>query len=253
MRRLTKEHVLGKWIKDVFPEGPSGGAYSRLGWVGDNERSEIRYDTELFEQEVRAVCSECNNGWMSTMEASVQGFLSPMVHHWEQTRLTRHDQRHLAAWTLKTLLVSQYMQPAKRFIPDSVYADFYKTKEPGNNHMIWLGARAAFDNDDTGAQVVSAMQVSPLNEFVVPANMPEKRKLEFSAGVFYVGTLALGAVILQVFGHNLALGFDLIRKPPGWLFRIWKPQSHIVWPPAVGVGSFEGLHESLKPPRQEPP
>ena len=145
VRRLSEEHVLGKWIKELFVSKgvATEDAYSKLGSVSltDNVRSEIQYPTVLFEQTVGAVCSSCNNEWMSAMEGRVKHFLSPMIVSGKKTRLTRHDQRHLAAWTLKTLLVFQCMQPEKGTIPDSVFGEFYKTKEPGNNHMVWLGCR----------------------------------------------------------------------------------------------------------------
>ena len=142
------------------------------------------------------------------------------------------------------------MQPDKRIIPDSAYTEFYKIKDPGNSHMVWLGGRGIIDKDEAGGQMVAAAQVGPLREFGVRGNMSEKRRQEFRDGTFYVGTLAVGCVILQLVGHDLQRGFDIVRKPQGWLDRIWKPDGHILWPPALGVGSFEGLHESLKPPRK---
>jgi hypothetical protein len=255
VRKLTEEHLLGKWLKELFIAAglPIGGAYSKLGFVGEDiPRSERLYPTALFEQTVRAVCETCNNGWMSQLEGAVQPFLGAMILRGQQTRLTRHDQRHLAAWAVKTLLVSQRMQPDKRVIPDSVYDEFYKAQTPADKHMVWLGARGIIDKDDTGGELIAAAQVGPLDKFSVLASMSEKRQREIEAGNFYVGTLVVGRVALQMFGHDLARGFDFIRNPPDLLFRIWKVQSHIVWPPPVAVGSFEGLHESLEPPRNEP-
>jgi hypothetical protein len=183
---------------------------------------------------------------MSEMEGAVQPFLGPMMLRGERTRLTRHHQRDLAAWTLKTLLVVQHTHPSsKRIIPDSAYDEFYKTKNPGNNHVVWLGGRGEIDKDEAGNSLVAASQVGPVHSFAVPMDMLEKRKQELQSGLFYVGTLAVGLVILQMLGHDHPLGFDFTRKPPGWLLQIWKVQGHVVWPPPVGVGSFEGLHESI--------
>jgi hypothetical protein len=256
VRRLTEEHVLGKWIKELFVNAGvvTDDAYSKLGStdLSNDQRSEIQYPTVLFEQTVTAVCGPCNNEWMSELEGKVQPFLGPMILRGERTRLTRHDQRHLAAWALKTLLVSQCMQPSKKVFPESVYDQFYKTQEPGNNHMVWLGARGVIDQDESGGgYLLSAASVKPLSEFRVPATLPEKHLQEIRSGYFYVGTLVLGFVALQVFGHSVRLGFDIIRRPPGWLFQIWKPQNHIVWPNTVGIGSLEGLHDSLKPPSND--
>jgi hypothetical protein len=185
---------------------------------------------------------------MSELEGKVQRFLGPMIFLGQRTRLTRHDQRHLAAWTLKTLLVTQCMQPGKKTIPQSVYDQFYGTKEPGDNHIVWLGARGKIDQDESGGYLLAASSIRPLSKFSVPATMQDKHLQELQSGFFYVGTLVLGFVALQLFGHSVRLGFNIARQPPGWLFQIWKPQSHIVWPNPVGIGSFEGLHESLKPP-----
>lgn len=254
VRRLTEEHVLGKWLKELFVNAgiPTNDAYSKLGAVDltNDQRSEIQYSTVMFEQTVAAVCGPCNNGWMSELEGKVQRFLGPMIFSGQRTRLTRHDQRHLAAWALKTILVTQCMQPTKKIIPESAYSQFFSTKEPGNNHIVWLGARGIIDQDEAGlGYLFSAASVKSVSEFSVPADMPETRMQEIRSGYFYVGTLVVGFVALQVFGHSLRLGFGIARYPPGWLLQIWKPQSHIMWPNPVGIGSFEGLHDSLSPPR----
>ena len=208
----------------------------------------------MFNQTVRAVCQDCNNGWMSALENSVKGFLGPMILDGQHTRLSRHNQRQLASWTLKTILIAQCLHAEnKRVIPDSVYKEFYAAQDPGDNHLIWLGYRGILDKDHAGSQLIAAAQIGPLYEFSVPARMPEKRKQEFQSGTFYIGTLVLGRVALQLFGHDLRSGFNLTRNTQRALSRIWKVESHVLWPLSSGIeviGGFEGLHESLKPPRQ---
>jgi hypothetical protein len=55
---------------------------------------------------IRCVCSKCNHGWMSTLENSLTPLMKPMVLG-ESTLLDERYRQWLAAWAVKTVMVSE--------------------------------------------------------------------------------------------------------------------------------------------------
>lgn len=68
----------------------------------DGSRTTRSHPQRRPEVVVKAVCEECNNGWMSSLEAQVRPFLEPMVRGGD-ARLTVADQMALARWAAKSL------------------------------------------------------------------------------------------------------------------------------------------------------
>ena len=66
--KITKEHVIPQWIETVLTADLVGGDMPServsLGPTGVNSRS-AWVPNQLAGAEIRGVCQQCNNGWMS--------------------------------------------------------------------------------------------------------------------------------------------------------------------------------------------
>jgi hypothetical protein len=72
-RTLTREHVWPQWLASVFEEEAPQPIVRRVGGAVS-----IRNEP-MFKQTVRAVCRDCNGGWMSQLEERVKPVLRPMI------------------------------------------------------------------------------------------------------------------------------------------------------------------------------
>ena len=111
---LTREHVYPQWLRQF--SGPQSfisreGAYQPStpeAVVRQNVHSKYVEVLEqrgaktpnLHEVTVKAVCSTCNNGWMSTLEGEVRPILKKLADHTSLVLDRKHKTR-LAAWAHK--------------------------------------------------------------------------------------------------------------------------------------------------------
>jgi hypothetical protein len=106
--KLSKEHVVPRWIGSAFPSSERG-VLHRFAWArgeaeSDSPISSLDFDAPPFTWQARVVCAECNNGWMSSLEARAKDLLIPMMRGEAQT-LDQDAQRLIAIWATKTALV----------------------------------------------------------------------------------------------------------------------------------------------------
>jgi hypothetical protein len=102
-RKITKEHVWPGWLAD-FLAGPRSLAHAER-WSSTSKRQAFRQP--FLSATVKAFCDECNNGWMSELEAAAKPIVGPMVVD-EVTALDADAQRIVANWiTVKGLVAAQ--------------------------------------------------------------------------------------------------------------------------------------------------
>ena len=110
---LTREHVIPRWLTDVLPEQarfrghdqqvvlqPPSGARSRLVLPHREMREPFNAMT------VKAVCGNCNSGWMSGIEEAGRPAISGLVRG-EPQELEAADVKAIATWSVKTVLMAQ--------------------------------------------------------------------------------------------------------------------------------------------------
>ncbi|HEX8155861.1 MAG TPA: hypothetical protein VF526_00635, partial [Solirubrobacteraceae bacterium] len=71
--KLSKEHVVPRWVGSAFPSSERE-ILHRFAWVSGEPESHspisgVDFDAPPFTWQARVVCAECNNGWMSSLEA----------------------------------------------------------------------------------------------------------------------------------------------------------------------------------------
>lgn len=223
----SDEHVISQWVRErlsitspvTTQVEPSG---------------ERRVDPFWTVKLRRAICEDCNNGWMHELEDKMSPFLGRMLVHQGGVDLDAEQQRDLARWAvMKVLLLELAMrrQHQRRrtmhgYKPsEPELAWLYSKDEPPPRSRVWLGA---FDgqNQQPGTTQARLLRIPvPDGPITLPA---------------HVTTLTIGQVIFQVFSIDFVLaGLHQVRaffgSPPEpfaqALMRIWPIEHQIVhWP-----------------------
>src|SRR4051812_22801435 len=95
-----REHVFPDWLNTIGLDLAPVEYH-----VGRLNRVPRRWTGTPFSATVRAVCDECNHGWMSSLEGSAKPILTPLIHG-EVQELPPDVQQLVAAWCFKTALVA---------------------------------------------------------------------------------------------------------------------------------------------------
>lgn len=112
---LTREHFWPNWLRrelDISQAIPFRIEQEYLGV----ETRDVRFQAPPFDQQVRAVCAVCNNGWMAAIEEAAKPILLPLVQA-EGRRLHRAQQRALATWVVLKACVFDEVHPLERAVP----------------------------------------------------------------------------------------------------------------------------------------
>src|ERR1035437_6614904 len=81
-RNLSKEHFWPEWASALLPRYPDNRHVEHLFTVTEKTKlvrpPEVRSrQGHSWTKRLRAVCSECNNGWMSVLENVAKPILTP--------------------------------------------------------------------------------------------------------------------------------------------------------------------------------
>jgi len=69
--------------------------------------------------QVRSVCADCNNGWMSALEQEARPILEPLIRSHKLLGPRTRDAEILSRWSMKTLMVSEAAHPSRAFFEAS--------------------------------------------------------------------------------------------------------------------------------------
>lgn len=99
---LTKEHALPRWL--AGPLGADGRVRHAYSEPPDGAEPTREWEAGGMDIKPKAVCKQCNGGWMEALESRVRPFLGPMIEG-DQAVLSSVDCEALTAWLLKTVLM----------------------------------------------------------------------------------------------------------------------------------------------------
>lgn len=241
--KLTKEHVFPNWISELFGRDPGGTAE-----LIKSDGSVQSFPAVVFQQQVRAVCKQCNEGWMSHLELSVKGFLGPMLLEGRQTTLSEADQNKLATWAVKTAMMMDHLHPNELVVPRVQFSEFYSAQSALSGHLVWLAARERFE-DETKRDLLGSVLKQSVGEFFIdPGLATDAPRWQQEGRNIYRITFTIGHVAFQVFGHNLPIGIN-IQTPQRDMVRLINDGSgRVEWPPTGPIeliGGLRGLHDAF--------
>ncbi len=100
------------------------------------------WDTDEPDLKTNAVCLHCNNGWLSQLETEASPILRPLLLG-EPACLTGPEQRVVATWSYKTVLLFQMLRPkSARVIPEHRFRELYESGRPPTDARVWLASPA---------------------------------------------------------------------------------------------------------------
>jgi hypothetical protein len=146
-RRASAEHVIPTWAGPVLLQLPTTGVNPRgkrmTHRFTPSEGDDIaprEWSTDGPSLTVKAVCIECNNHWLSRLETKASPIVGRLLLG-HQTTLTSEEQRVVATWGYKAVLLFQLVRPkTARPIPAARFRELYALERPPADVRVWLGS-----------------------------------------------------------------------------------------------------------------
>jgi hypothetical protein len=215
---ISAEHVLPRWLKAAFDSGDlTRGPVVRMSEAGVH-----RHEQRLLDGRVKAVCAQCNNGWMSRLEEEVRDFLPEMIRG-RVVWLDHGRLEALAAWSLKTVFMFREANrhPTREIIPVEDYTAFYRDRQPSR----LMSARLACIAPPVNGPVVFAV------DFSCPTfGLPD-------GGFGYIATLRIGYFVVQICRAGPLAEENRVRRfaPTGHTVPLWPQAPASYWPPLLPI------------------
>jgi hypothetical protein len=222
--KLSKEHVWSNWINKCIP--PVTFTIRKSLKEGNFKE----WTMEGLRQTAFAVCKECNNGWMSLLEArEAKPALSGLIRYGAPLSILPNAVRSIAIFAFKTAVIANSIGDL-RDTPYFCTADRYhfaKTLEIPHGVQVWLFAV------DAPGRVTGKLN----SHF---GRLPIATKFGFD---LYICTFVIGFVGIQVVASRWANPhvaafiprFPGVRESRNWngtTVPIWPSNGGaIVWPP----------------------
>jgi hypothetical protein len=213
---LTREHAWPRWLCETLKQrGPFRAT------IGDRQ-----WQTSSIDLVARAVCRDCNNGWLAELETATLPVLRPLVTsdgpEAVPSVLSADDQWLLAAWAAKTLLTHEAVRPA-RVIPDGEFWTFYERRRPVGNQLIFLSAYS-------GRRWAARSWREPLHRTGSDGRLSAQP-------IGYTATLLAGGALFRLVrcepaGTPIAVDQSISTTA----VVLWPPIGQpLSWPPSIGV------------------
>lgn len=193
------EHVWARWLHDLPGAQFLLDAYRGERMPRLQERLELSPDGTyqiVAEQQGRwstilphvkvIVCEECNNGWMSQLEADVKELLGPYLFSGSVVSLDQQALARIAAWATKTwmayaLNLSQQQNP---FSPQE-YENMAGTEAPIPRSQIWM-MEAHSELSQVGVGIEGLLMGTDVPDLVSARNNAAVAYLAVGCAVFFM-------------------------------------------------------------------
>lgn len=224
-RPLTREHVWPDWLRKLI--APDAVTHRRTTEVEFSVVEDREYPSRPFNVTVRAVCAECNSGWMSRLEERAKPLLLPGLHG-RGKQLAAGGQETLATWAFKTALVFGKTLRDRPAMPDEHYRHLFEHQRPPEQCVIWMGA---YGGPRAGFLQAAGMAISRRGELLDSGSRPN----------IYVCTITIGPLFFQVLSGSDAEAFDVttVRWGDPRIRVIWPVGETFTWSPQRALGSHE--------------
>ena len=117
-RPMSKEHVIPKWVLRELDMEKTMLMAKHVNFTGQ-PHSERHHD--FLSLVAGCVCEDCNCGWMSRLEATIQPLLTPLFHARKASRAAQEQLRlHrelIVRWALKTAAALNYSSNYRKIVP----------------------------------------------------------------------------------------------------------------------------------------
>lgn len=243
-RRITNEHVWPEWLRDFLPMSSYPGHVEQ--WSSAAGRRQWRQP--ILTAKVRVFCDECNNGWMSQLEAAAKPIVVTLVMG-QAVELDAIAQQIVANWVALKGLVAVQTSNIEQPVPEYHYRRIYHFRGvPPKTMLVWIGHRWKLANPALPSRVqLFDSHFMPVTVVFPAFPMPPNLERYRSEGGVFNGT------VFQV-GHFFALalqhdwpGLRARPKPDSAaadaFLRIWPSGPTVRWPPPRPVEDLGDPHK----------
>ncbi len=108
----------------------------------DEHHANLRGGKTGQREKATVLCEVCNNRWLSQVENRVRPKLLPWMSG-VQGALSVADQRLVAFWAVKTVLMAQFAySPDRRVVPQRFYRELHESRDhPPEGAYVWIATR----------------------------------------------------------------------------------------------------------------
>jgi hypothetical protein len=146
-RKITKEHVVPKWIGELPSQHPGDlSTFINRNVLNDGFRIELPADPNNPSPLANRVCDPCNTRWMSDMETPAKKACVMLLKHGngtEPVKLLDAERALLGLWATKTAIMFDYtpLGRSRRWLPEDA-RNLYATRTPPDFVRVWLAQLA---------------------------------------------------------------------------------------------------------------
>jgi len=208
----TKEHLWSDWIlKGLALKTP-------IRYVIGRAQPKILESPDIT---VKCVCRDCNNGWMSSLEAANKPIIGCLMRD-ISAPLDTAQQTALALWAVKTAMVADAVRKCdRRFYERGECEQLRLSSLLPANIRVWLARYSG-----------SALLTQGTDIWIA---IPEAAKAgNGCASTIIVGHLAIQVLAFRVRPEYRDRAITVKPKPGLWeqlLVEIWPISSTVTWPP----------------------
>jgi hypothetical protein len=228
---VSKEHVLGDWLKEIFPRTPVDTHMTRATTWGQSAHGKIyampvvRIENgHASTRKVRFVCEPCNNEWMSGLETAIQPIIMPLIAGFAAF-MSVEQQKILATWIAKTVMAAEYIYPDQIAISQEQRHFLMTKQEPPPGWAIVL----ADYNGNKWRHAAIAHHVLRSNPAPIGPREP------FGGRDTQLTCIGIGHLFIQTASTTFERYSFGLKEDEGDAFRqIWPLRAGpIFWPPSL--------------------
>jgi hypothetical protein len=223
---MTKEHVYGDWMADLFPgqepirkrttllrDDPEAD-FTRREWVERDFRHQTR---------IRAFCDPCNGRLGAHFEDPLSGWLPAMIHG-HPVSVLREGATRLAAWAAKVAILRELFDaPSQQIIEPWQRQQFHDTLLPPDGFVVY--ACTIWKHAERWKQLDRHSTFG-----LVPADVVGPDAIAYPPNAF-VSTFGFGMLGLIVVGTTVAAPIRRITAyDVGALVNLWPDPHPFFWP-----------------------
>jgi hypothetical protein len=219
--------VIPRWLTGVLPEQARYRGQDQATVLLHPERTvdgpRHREMVETFNAAtVKAVCGPCNNGFMNDIEAAARPYLSAMIRGNLAMPLSAEAAPAVATWAVKTTLMAQLTSSEPAAL-DQVYKDFYATRRPTPDCLVWAAAVA---DEEWALRTECRLMLYSVDGSLTSTDDPPNI-LSVTIGL---GALLLHTIVDPVLGNPT---WNLTSAFRGGLVPLWPQPRPVTWPPRL--------------------
>jgi len=242
----SKEHFWPVWMHKELPPSEPDAKHDRPHYsyhpsTGPITKGVVGRPGGVEKLSIRAVCNECNNGWMNQVEERARPHLTKMLKG-EAVELSMEDQKNVAQWIALKSIVSEHSNPETAVTPKNDRVAFRETGTIPDYFNIYATTQV------TGSHI-GLLRNS--HGFALSPDGPQPPFVETTQNIQTISFI-FGSIFVHVNAariDNFALEEKVIIPAFYGTCRLWPPQSKIMeFPrrPRLGTDGIQTVSNSIE-------